>query len=189
MNWLKVQKIVFIGFIILIVFSLVSYYIWGDEITMKEIQDVLKPFGIWAPLIFLIIFIFGTIFIPSTPLMALSGILFGFKFGFLYSMIGGTISALISFYIGRKLGKNWVENILDYRYMKKLSNYNQKLEKGAIWDTIIFRNIPIMPFNALNILLSVSRIKWQDYIIGTVIGLIPSNLISVYLGIIFAKIF
>jgi uncharacterized membrane protein YdjX (TVP38/TMEM64 family) len=46
-----------------------------------------------------------------------------------------------------------------------------------------------MPFNVLNILMGVSRISAQEYIVGTVFGLIPSNVIVVYAGTFIAKIF
>jgi uncharacterized membrane protein YdjX (TVP38/TMEM64 family) len=189
MNWENVRKIVFIFFITSLVIGALSYYIWGDEISLSEIQNITRSFGIWAPTVFLFLFVVGSIFIPSTPLMALSGILFGLKYGFIYSIIGATISSIITFYIGRFFGKVWAESILEKKYLSKINEYNKKLEHGAIWDLIIFRNIPIMPFNVLNILMSISRIKSSDYIIGTVIGLIPSNFLSVYIGTVITKFF
>ncbi len=189
MNWDNIRKIIFIVFLVLVIFGAVSYYIWGDEISLSEIQDITKGFGIWAPIVFLVLFTVGIIFIPSTPLMALSGILFGLKYGFIYSIIGATISSIVTFYIGRYFGKTWAESILEKKYLSKINDYNKKLERGAVWDMIIFRNIPVMPLNVLNLLMSISRIKSSDYIIGTAIGLVPSNFISVYLGTIITKIF
>ena len=45
-----------------------------------------------------------------------------------------------------------------------------------------------MPFNVLNILMGVSKIKTQDYLIGTLFGLIPSNVLAVYFGYLMTKI-
>ena len=41
---------------------------------------------------------------------------------------------------------------------------------------------PIMPFNLLNLIMGVSKVRSVDYIAGTLIGLAPSNLLTVYFG-------
>jgi uncharacterized membrane protein YdjX (TVP38/TMEM64 family) len=73
--------------------------------------------------------------------------------------------------------------------MKYLGKYNVRLERGGVLDLLILRALPIMPFNILNVLMGVSKITIESYIIGTVLGLIPSNLFAVYLGTLIAKIF
>lgn len=188
-RWQRFRKIAFIVFLVLIIGSFFVYEIARDNTDFEEVRQYLSEMGIWAPVIFIAFYTIGTIFLPSTPFMALAGIFFGFKYGLLYTIIGGLVSSLLVFAISRTLGKNWAESILEHRYMSKLDNYNRKLESGAIFDLIIFRLIPIMPFNVLNILMGVSRIKPRDYLIGTLIGLIPSNLVAVYFGDILSKIF
>ncbi|MEK7116966.1 MAG: TVP38/TMEM64 family protein [Patescibacteria group bacterium] len=189
MKWQKLQKITLVAFLILIISSLFLYQILGDGIDVETIRQYLKDFGIWAPLIFIMLYTFGTIFIPSTPFMAIAGILFGFKYGLAYTIIGGFLSSIIVFTISRKLGKDKVDRILEHKYLEHLSRYNKRLEEGAVWDLIILRATPIMPFNVLNILMGVSKIKTEDYIIGTMLGLIPSNILTVYFGDIISKIF
>ncbi len=188
-RWQRFRKIAFIVFLVLIIGSFFVYEIARDNTDFEEVRQYLSEMGIWAPVIFIAFYTIGTIFLPSTPFMALAGIFFGFKYGLLYTIIGGLVSSLLVFAISRTLGKNWAESILEHRYMSKLDNYNRKLESAAIFDLIIFRLIPIMPFNVLNILMGVSRIKPRDYLIGTLIGLIPSNLVAVYFGDILGKIF
>ncbi|MEK7669189.1 MAG: TVP38/TMEM64 family protein [Patescibacteria group bacterium] len=188
-RWQKLQKIAFIVFLILIISSLILYEIFGTSFDLEIIRQHLRDFGIWSPLIFVFLYTIGTIFIPSTPFMALAGILFGFKYGLLYTIIGGFLSSIIVFIVSRKLGKERVESILEYKYFKRLGEYNKRLEKGATWDLVVLRMAPIMPFNVLNILMGVSKIKMRDYIVGTLFGLIPSNIITVYVGTFLIKIF
>lgn len=189
MKWQKLQRVVFIVFIILVIGSLLIYEIFGEGFDSEQIRQYLKDFGIWAPLIFIILYTVGTIFIPSTPFMTIAGILFGFKYGFIYAIIGGFLSSIIVFIISRKLGKERVESILEHKYLKPLGKYNERLGSGGAWDLILLRMAPIMPFNVLNILMGVSRIKTGDYIIGTVLGLTPSIIITVYFGDFITKIF
>jgi len=187
--WQKLQRIAFIVFLLLIIGSLISFEIFGTSFDLEIIRQNLKDFGVWAPLVFIFLYTTGTIFIPSTPFMVAGGILFGFKYGLLYIVIGGFLSSIIVFIISRKLGRERVENILEYKYFRKLEKYNKKLEKGAIWDLVLLRMAPIMPFNVLNILMGVSKITMKDYVIGTLLGLIPSNILTVYVGTFLTKLF
>lgn len=189
MKWQKLQRFVFLFFMLVVITSVIAYAIWGDHLNLEQFREYLRHFGIWAPLVFILLYILGTIFIPSTPFMAVAGLLFGFKYGLLYTIIGGFISSLIVFGFGRFLGKEWVENILQHRYLKHLGEYNKRLERGAVWDLIILRAAPVMPFNVLNILMGVSRIKTRDYMIGTIVGLLPSNVLAVYLGSFITELF
>lgn len=189
MKWQKIQTIAFVIFIILITLSILAYLIWGSNLDLEQFRNYLRSFGIWAPVVFIALYILGTIFIPSTPFMAIAGLLFGFKYGLLFTIIGGLLSSIILFTISRLLGKTFVEKILQHRYFKHLENYNKRLEEGAVLDLIILRATPLMPFNVLNILMGVSRIKTGEYIVGTFIGLIPSNIFAVYLGTFITKIF
>lgn len=190
-KWKKIQTAIFIVFLILIVSSSFVYQAFGDNSSLKnlkELREYLKSFDVWAPMIFIILYTLGTIFIPSTPFMIIAGILFGFEYGFIYCIISGLLSSVTTFSIARKLGKERAESLLEHRYLKPLVKYNRRLESGGVWDLIILRTIPIMPFNVLNTLMGISRIKIGNYIIGTMLGLIPSNILTVYFGDFITKI-
>ena len=182
MFWPRLQKIILVVFIITIIGSLLVWYIYGKNLDLEQLRQYIKDFGIWSPLVFILIFAVATIFVPSTPFMAIAGILFGFKYGLLYTIIGCFISAELVFYISRKLGKEKVEQALEKQYLKPLKKYNVRLESGGVGDLIILRIIPFVPFNVLNILMGVSKINNKNYITGTFIGLIPSNIVGVYIG-------
>lgn len=189
MKWRNLQKWAFALFIGIVASSILIYLYFGDNLSIENLREGINDFGIWAPIIFIFLYVVGTIFIPSTPFMAVAGILFGFKYGLLYTTIGGFLSSLIVFEISRRLGRDWVESILKKQYMRVFDGYNKRLERGAVWDLIALRVAPIMPFNVLNILMGISRIKISDYVVGTLIGLAPSNLLAVYFGTFITKIF
>jgi uncharacterized membrane protein YdjX (TVP38/TMEM64 family) len=178
----KIRQFLFGIFLLVIIVAGILYVTSGENAFMQNIQETVKNAGIWAPVIFIGLYILLTIFIPSTPLMALSGILFGFKYGIIYTLIGGIISSLILFLLTKKLGSNFAEKILQHKIFEKIKKYNKRIEDDGTLELIILRIVPIMPFNALNIIMGLSGMKTYNYIIGTVIGLIPSHIVSVYLG-------
>jgi len=183
----KLQKTFFITFLVLTIGSIITFHILGYNVDIEKVRQYIKSFGILAPLIFIITYTIGTIFVPSTPFMIVAGVLFGFKYGFIYTIIGGFISSIAAFQISRRLGKEWTEKILEHKYLKRLNGYNKKLETGAVWDLIIIRVTP-MPANIINILMGISRIGTRDFIIGTLIGFLPSHIVTVYLGGLIAKV-
>lgn len=189
MFWPKLQKIVSLAFLAAIIAALIIYWIYGENFDMEEVKYYLRNSGIWAPIIFVILFTLGTIFIPSTPFMIVGGAFFGFKLGLLYSIIGGLFSAIIVFVVSRKLGRERVESILQHRYLKPLQKYNGRLESGGFWDLVFLRLLPIMPFNVLNIIMGVSKINIRNYIAGTLVGFLPNNALTIYLGTLAIKLF
>ena len=189
MKFHKLQKIAFILFFTLIVASLIIYKVVAKGLSLEDFQITIKDLGLWAPIVFVCLYAMAVIFIPSTPFMILLGLLFGFKEGLIYAIIGGLLSSLIVFTISRRLGKEWVESILHHRYLKKIDDYNKRLESGGVLDLIILRILPIMPFNILNILMGISKIKTKNYMVATLLGLVPSNMVSVYFGNLLAKLF
>lgn len=189
MFWPKLQRVVFVVFLISAISSLFVWQIFGDDLDIKQLQQHMTSFGLLAPIIFFVIFIFLSIFVPATPLMAVGGILFGFKYGLLYVFIGSLISSEIVFFVSRKFGKEKTEILLNHKYLKIINKYNHRLESGGFWDLVILRIFPIMPFNILNILMGISKINKKKYLAATFIGIIPSCLLGVYLGKFVSTIF
>lgn len=184
------KRVTWLIFLILAIGLLIFYGLTEGEFDLSNVRDDLKSFGIWAPLIFVVIYTFATIFIPSTPFMTAAGVLFGLKWGLIYTVIGGILSAILVFFVARKLGQEKIEHLISKnKYLKYLNKYNKRLGSNGFWDLVILRILPIMPFNVLNILMGISKIRTEIYILGTIIGLAPSNIIAVYFGDIISKIF
>ena len=181
-NYQRWQNWAFGIFSVLLLSGLIIYNVWGEEVPINELKFYINDLGIWAPIVFVVLYAFATIFIPSTPFMALSGVLFGFKYGLLYTVIGGFISAMFVFILSRLLGAAFSEKILRNERLKKIGDYNESFREHGLWSLIILRIMPVMPFNVLNLLMGISKIKTRDYILGTLIGLAPSNVITVYFG-------
>lgn len=178
----KWQERAFVLFSSLLILGLIAYNIWGKEVPINELKFYINNLGIWAPIVFIALYAFATIFIPSTPFMAISGVLFGFKYGLIYTVIGGFVSAMFVFGLSRILGASFSEKILRHERFKKIGEYNESINEHGLWSLIVLRIMPVMPFNVLNLLMGISKIKVRDYILGTLIGLAPSNVITVYFG-------
>lgn len=110
-------KLYFSGLLILVLLA-IAYYFYSkyglNELrNQKKLQEYISSFGIWAPLLFILISFLQVSFIPipgSITIVA-GTYLFGVWESFLYSYIGMMIGSIVAFYLGRLLGRpfvNWV---------------------------------------------------------------------------------
>jgi len=177
----KIRVTFFIAFVVIMIAGLLAYSMWGDKLPIKEIKNFVKSSDL-APWIFIFLYIALSVFLPTTPMMAVGGIVFGFWFGFLYTTIAGFVSSVFTFFLARILGRSFVGSLLEHKGSLILEKYDGKMRKHGITTVVVLRIMPIMPFNVLNLLMGISKVSFKNYVAGTVVGLIPSNILAVYFG-------
>jgi len=176
-----VKPIILVIFIISAV-AIGKYAYDQDFLSLENIQSHAADMGVLAPLFFMTLYFFGTIFfLPGTPLTILGGVLFGSIQGTLYTVIGATLGASAAFLLTRFLGKTFVDKLLKNKF-KKLNEYDNKLEENGLLTMLFLRLVPLFPFNGLNFALGVTRIKFKDFFLGTLIGIIPGSFVLTNIG-------
>ena len=97
----------------LIAFILLAVYI-GRYTNFSQYLDkeLITSFGVWAPLIFILVYIMGAVlFVPGTVLTLIGALVFGTWFGTLYTVIGATIGASAAFLIARYAGREFIAKL------------------------------------------------------------------------------
>ena len=123
-----------------------------------------------APFLALGAFIIGgLIAFPLTVLIIVCGLVFGSWQGFLYSLAGALLSAMLTFTLGRVLGRNTVRRFAG----RKLGELNRRLARHGLVTIIIVRIVPLAPFTVINMVAGASRIRFRDFVLGSLIGLLP----------------
>ena len=146
------------------------------------LQDIIIQFG---PLGLILAMILQSLIspIPSELLLSIAGSAYiesfglyeGFVIAFIASFIGSIIGALICYYIGFHF-QSWLEKRIT---IKELKTFSQFIENYGIWAIIITRLTPFIPFDAISYVAGFVKLKKRDFIIGTIVGLVPR--ISFYL--------
>lgn len=139
----------------------------------------LQSFGIYA--VFMSFFIDVVInivgFLPSIFISTANGLIFGLFWGVIISWLAETVGVLISFYMMRTLFRGMAANII--AKSKALS----KIDSYETWQAIaVARAIPYMPNGLVTAVAALSRMKFRDYLIGTLIGKFPSTALEVIMG-------
>ncbi|XP_075516529.1 uncharacterized protein LOC142551269 [Primulina tabacum] len=153
------------------------------------IEKMLKDFlvwiehdlGPWGPLVLAVAYIPLTVLaVPASVLTLGGGYLFGLPVGFVADSIGATIGAGAAFLVGRTIGRSFV--------ISKLKDYPQfdavaiAIQKSGFKIVLLLRLVPLLPFNMLNYLLSVTPVPIAHYMLASWLGMMPITLALVYVG-------
>ncbi len=172
--WKLLVLLFFVAGIIIVI----SY---RDQLDAAVIQSWIEEAGNAAPLLFMFVYIVGTVFFfPGAVLTLLGGALFGPVLGTFYNLTAATIGSMLSFLVARYLASSWVE--------KKTGGKLKQLMNGVEnegWRFVAFvRLVPLFPFNLLNYALGLTKIKFSHYSLASYIFMLPGAIAYTYLGYI-----
>eukprot|EP01018_Ginkgo_biloba_P020408 Gb_07466 [translate_table: standard] len=151
----------------------------------KMLKDFLvwidKNLGHWGPLVLALAYIPLTVLaVPASILTLGGGYLFGLPIGFIADSIGSTAGATAAFLVGKTVGQSYVVSKLkDYPQFRAIAIASQK---SGFKIVLLLRLVPLLPFNMLNYLLSVTPIGIGQYILASWMGMVPITLALVYVG-------
>lgn len=132
----------------------------------------------YGPLLYIAVYALRPIiFFPATLLTLLSGALFGFWQGVLFTILGENMSANFAYFLGRVFGKD----ILPEDGVGLLSKWQEKVQKRGFESVLIMRFI-YLPFDAVNYGCGILRVKWREYFLATMIGIMPGLMAFIGFG-------
>jgi uncharacterized membrane protein YdjX (TVP38/TMEM64 family) len=168
---------------IVLILVLGSAYLLWDHSEWFENPRLVKAeiltWGIWGPVVYMSLYAFGPSFlVPGAVMTIAGGLAFGTFRGSVYSILGADAGALVAFAAGRFLGRSFVQRVVGGRFEKLLAHI------GRHGFQIIFylRLVPLIPYNALNLLAGASPITFRDYFWASVIGMVPGTILFAFLG-------
>ncbi len=133
-------------------------------------------------IISLLFFIFTVLWVLllgfGSPILLLSGFIFGKMFGFIYAVLGLSLGATLLYIFANYFLKDLVEE----KFSKKFSNLNEKFKKNEFIFFIIYRFVGGIPFQIQNILPVLFNVKLKNYFFGSVLGMTPQIFVGATLG-------
>ncbi len=170
-----IKAIIFASFIIGAVF-LIRYTPIKNYLTAEELSSFLEAVGLWAPLIYIVIYAVGVcLFLPGTLLTGLGAAIFGSYWGFLYVWIGAMIGSSAAFFIGRTLGRDFAASLIG----DKLKKYDDAIERNG-FATVLYLRLVYFPFTPMNFGMGLTKVQFWDYFAGTGLGIIVGTFIFTF---------
>lgn len=144
-----------------------------------RIKSQVIVWGVWGPLVYMLLYAVGPSFlVPGAVMTIAGGLAFGTMWGSVYSLIGADVGAIVAFGAGRFLGRGFVEGVVGKRFDKMLG----RIAKHGFQIILYLRMVPVIPYNALNLIAGASRITFRDYFWASMIGMIPGTILFAFLG-------
>jgi phospholipase D1/2 len=117
----------------------------------------------------------GLIMVPVTLMIAVTGIVFGPLWGLVYALGGTACSAAVTYGLGMWLGRETVRKVLGPR----INRLSRRIAKRGILAMVVVRVLPIAPFTVINVVAGASHIRFLDFIVGSLLGLLPGIVLTV----------
>jgi uncharacterized membrane protein YdjX (TVP38/TMEM64 family) len=139
---------------------------------LSGIADALKSNDL-AWLYIIGVYTLGSILIaPITVLIALTILLYGSIQGTIFSILGVAVSGALTYWLGRIIGRKTVRRLAG----DTLNKLSHRLGKRGILSTFIIRLIPVAPYSIVNIVAGATHIRFFDFMMGTILGMLPGIL-------------
>ena len=151
----------------------------GTLLSLQGLVDQMRSLrlSMWAPLVFVVLYATATAFaLPGSVLTIAGGAVFGFWWGALYNSIGANIGANAAFLLAKALGREGVEALGG----KRVQGLNRATEQHGFIGLLVLRLVPLVPFNALNFGSGLTSLRWPDYALATVVGILPGTLVYTF---------
>jgi uncharacterized membrane protein YdjX (TVP38/TMEM64 family) len=133
----------------------------------------------WAPAwVILAYLVGGLIAFPVVVLIVATAATFGPWPGFPFALTGALSSALLTYLLGRWLGRGVVRRMLGSRYAR----IQREVERHGLLAVASIRIVPIAPFTLVNLVAGACAVAPVDYLVGTVIGMLPGLIAASLLG-------
>ncbi|MBF2026602.1 MAG: TVP38/TMEM64 family protein [Oscillatoriales cyanobacterium C42_A2020_001] len=174
----KLKRQLFLLTLLCIAVTALGVYVIGG-IDPVQIQQHLQKLGVWAPVIYVVLYIVATLLLlPSTALNLAGGALFGLWVGTLWTSIAAVIAAVVTFWFTRTIGYDFVSK----RFVGQWKAIDAEFRSGGLFYIFAIRLLPLIPYGLVNFAAGLTSIRFRDYFWGTTFGTFPGVFPFVMLG-------
>lgn len=175
-----IKSILILCISLLFIYLLIKYQKHFARINVRGLRNYILSFGPFASLVFVLLYALKpVVFVfPALLLTVLAGNIFGPFRGFILTMVGLTLSGTFAFYLARSLGKPFVSKIT----RGKLLKLDENIENYGFRIMFLMRLSTIFPYDPLSYAAGLTKMKYRDFILASVLGAFPEMLAYCYLG-------
>lgn len=136
--------------------------------------------GSWGPVLFVVGYALATVaFLPGSILTIAAGAIFGLVRGTALAFGGALLGAASAFLVARYLARPAIER--RFQADPRVRSIDRAVEERGLRLVFLLRLSPVLPFNALNYVLGITRVRLRDYLLGS-LGMLPGTLLYVWTG-------
>ncbi|WP_256978801.1 MULTISPECIES: TVP38/TMEM64 family protein [unclassified Rhodococcus (in: high G+C Gram-positive bacteria)] len=142
------------------------------------IRDRVASAGPWGIALFVVLYaVLSATPFPASTLTIASGLLFGLAVGATVVVFAATIGAYLGYWGARALGRGQVART----EWDRLRRLDAMLGRRGLLSVLLVRLVPL-PFSLVNYAAGVSAVGQRDYVVGTMVGIVPATVAYTALG-------
>src|SRR5438034_373435 len=137
--------------------------------------------GVTGMLLFAFAYVLACVlFLPGSILTLGAGFAYGVGAGTPLVWLSANAGAALAFVLGRTLLRGWVA--LRVNANPRFAAIDRAVGQQGFKIVLLTRLSPVFPFNLLNYAFGVTRVRFRDYVLGSLLGMLPGTVMYVYLG-------
>jgi len=154
---------------------------------LDSLREQIAALGWFAPVAFVIIYIVCTVLlIPGSALTIGAGALFGLLWGTLLAVIGSNLGAFLAYLLAKTVMRRRVEGWA--LNSPRFASVNEAVSRDGLKMVLLLRLSPVFPFTLLNYLIGLTRVSPAQFVVGSLLGMLPGTVAFVYIGSIPAAV-
>ena len=148
---------------------------------LADLNEFLGRLGPWGIGLFAIVYALAAVlFVPGSALTIGAGVVYGLGWGFVAVSAGSTLGATLAFLVARYLARERVEGWAARN--PRFAALDLAVGREGWKIVLLTRLSPVFPFNLLNYLYGLTRVRLGAYVLASWLGMMPGTLLYVYLG-------
>lgn len=158
-----------------------QWYAWSNQLGPLQVVQRLLAFlqGDYGPLLFIALYAVRPLFLFSAVLLTVAGgFVFGPALGLVYTIVGSNLSATVAYLVGRFFGSGLLEGGQSAGLVQR---YAERMRRSS-FETVLVMRFIFLPYDLVNYLAGLLRIRWTPFILATALGSLPGTLAFVLFG-------
>ncbi len=144
-----------------------------NNFSLQKLQLMIQSAGVWGYLIFLGLFVLGTILnLPALAFVGAAALAFGRVHGLVFSLLGAMLSVTVVYFLTRA-------GFSDVREGMKegfISRMYEKVERSP-FKAIVLLRLAVFISPPITLALSMSKVRFQHFFWGTLVGILPVTIV------------
>ncbi|GGF94342.1 hypothetical protein GCM10007304_05210 [Rhodococcoides trifolii] len=145
----------------------------------EPLRERVAAAGAWGVVAFMAVYVLVTLTpFPASALTIASGLLFGLVTGAVIVLVAATVGSWLGFRLSRWLGRDAVARI----GWARVASIDALIGRRGFLSILLIRLVPVFPLVAVNYAAGLSAVREREYVLGTVLGIIPATIGYTALG-------
>ncbi|MCD8116860.1 MAG: VTT domain-containing protein [Oscillospiraceae bacterium] len=163
--------------------ALVLFLLFGQGVTVDTVLGF-TPENLWlAAIVFMCLYAVKSVVVVIylKLLYIAAGLIFPLPAALVVNILGTALEMTLPYLVGRHRGREAMERVAARQpVLQKLAALRQASNR---WFSILCRAVGVFPADAVSLLLGASGMPYLDFVVGGVLGYLPSLVITTVMGL------